>query len=48
MVEQTLIRNAEEIKLNFQLAIKKHHLTQRQMVKFCDTNEFKFSRGSSE
>lgn len=47
MVEQTLVKNAEEIKLNFQLAIKKHHLTQRQMAKYCDTNEFQFSRAIS-
>ncbi|RMC41727.1 hypothetical protein F5ESL0233_05265 [Lactobacillus sp. ESL0233] len=47
MVEQALVKNAEELKLKFQIAIKKHHTTQRKVAKYCNTNEFQFSKAIS-
>ncbi|MDF7683486.1 hypothetical protein PT287_08240 [Lactobacillus sp. ESL0679] len=44
MVEEALIKSSEEIKEKFQDAIRHRHLTQRKVAKYCDTNEFQFSR----
>lgn len=44
MPEQSLAQKAEDLKLEFQIAIKKHHLTQRKMAKFCDTSDAQFCR----
>lgn len=46
MVEQTLVKNAEELKPKFQVAIKEHHTTQRKVAKYCNTNEFQFSKAN--
>lgn len=44
MTEESLTKNAEELKCKFQVAIKLHHTTQRKIAAYCDTNEFQFSR----
>lgn len=44
MVEQALVKNAEELKPKFQVASKEHHTTKRKVAKYCNTNEFQFSK----
>lgn len=47
MVEEGLTKSAEDLKAKFQVAIKLHHTTQRKIAKYCETNEFQFSRAIS-
>lgn len=44
MVDQYLKEKPKISKIDFQIAIKKHHLTQRKVAKFCETSEAQFCR----
>lgn len=47
MSEQSSTQKVEHSKIEFQIAIKKHHLTQTKLAKFCETSDAQFCRAIS-